>query len=61
MPDTIQLNRIENGWLVAYPESAKVVHPNQKGFGTQGEQPKMYAHYCADLAEVGAYLLTLEH
>jgi len=64
MIETLQINKIANGWLVAYPEPTKTLHPNQRGFDQQAQgqgQPKMCAHYCADLAEVGAYLLTLEH
>ena len=62
MPETLQINKIVNGWLVAYPEPAKTLHPNQQGFDQQGQgQPKMCAHYCANLAVVGVYLLTLEH
>lgn len=30
MPENIQINKIENGWIVAYPEKTNILGQGQK-------------------------------
>jgi hypothetical protein len=51
MPENIQINKIENGWIVAYPEKTNILG--------QGQGQKMTAHFCVDMEEVVEYLSML--
>jgi len=53
MPEQIQINKIENGYLVAYPETPTIQDPRVQA------QPKMCCHYCATIEDVASYISTL--
>jgi hypothetical protein len=58
MPEQIQITKINNGYLVAYPEPAKnVSFVDQRAI--QAQQAKMCVHFCLDMDDIVTYLLNL--